>query len=99
LQLDPIKPKLKSPGTKRLNPKIDILLSTSAFKSNLRRYIKGFIGRLDWQKGPDVIRDSIQELMGEDVQVVMLGSGLAELEQFMQTSEAGAYTGSLQNST
>ena len=48
----------------------------------------GFIGRLDWQKGPDVIRDSMQELMGEDVQVVMLGSGLPELEQWMRASEA-----------
>ena len=42
----------------------------------------GFIGRLDWQKGPDLIRDSIGELMNEDVQLIMLGSGLEELEQF-----------------
>jgi len=48
----------------------------------------GFIGRLDWQKGPDLIRDSIHELMSEDVQVVMLGSGLPELEQFMRWSES-----------
>ena len=36
----------------------------------------GFIGRLDWQKGPDLIRDSIADMMNEDVQVIMLGSGL-----------------------
>ncbi len=47
----------------------------------------GFIGRLDWQKGPDLIRDSIADMMNEDVQVIMLGSGLAELEQFMQWAE------------
>ena len=47
----------------------------------------GFIGRLDWQKGPDLIRDSIGELMNEDVQLIMLGSGLEELEQFMQWAE------------
>ena len=50
----------------------------------------GFIGRLDWQKGPDLIRDSIAELMNEDLQLIMLGSGLEELEQFMQWAE-GTY--------
>ena len=48
----------------------------------------GFIGRLDWQKGPDLIRDSIAEMMNEDVQLVMLGSGIGELEGFMQWAEA-----------
>ena len=38
VQIDPINPKLKAPGTKRLKLKCDILLSTSAFKFNLRRY-------------------------------------------------------------
>jgi len=38
VQVDPIKPKLEPPGTKRLKLKCDILLSTSAFKFNLRRY-------------------------------------------------------------
>jgi len=33
-----MKPKLKPPGTKRLKPKCDMLLSTSAFKFNLLRY-------------------------------------------------------------
>ena len=35
-----MKLKLKPPGTKRLKLKCDTLLSTSAFKSNLRRYTK-----------------------------------------------------------
>ena len=38
VQVDPIKPKLKPPGTKLLKLKIDLLLSTSASKFNLRRY-------------------------------------------------------------
>jgi hypothetical protein len=38
VQVDPIKPKLKPPGTKRLKLNCDILLSTSALKFNLRRY-------------------------------------------------------------
>ena len=40
MQVDPIKPKLKPPGTKRLKPKRDMLLSTSAVKFNLRRYVE-----------------------------------------------------------
>jgi hypothetical protein len=35
-----MKPKLKPPGTKRFYLKCDILLSTAAFKINLRRYNK-----------------------------------------------------------
>ena len=39
MQVDPIKPQLKPPGTKRLKLKCDILLSTFAFRF-LRRYTK-----------------------------------------------------------
>ena len=38
MQVDPIKPMLKAPKTKRLRPKCDALLSSFAFKFNLRRY-------------------------------------------------------------
>jgi len=38
MQADPMKPTLKPPGTDRLKLKCDSLLSTSAFKFNLRRY-------------------------------------------------------------
>jgi len=38
VQVDPIKPKLKPPGTTLLKLNCDILLSTYAFKFNLRRY-------------------------------------------------------------
>ena len=41
VQVDPMKPKLKPPGPKRLKLECAILLSTSAFKSNLGRYMKG----------------------------------------------------------
>jgi hypothetical protein len=34
-----MKSKLKPPGTERLKVKCDVLLSTSAFKCNLRRYV------------------------------------------------------------
>jgi len=38
VQVDPMKPKLKPPGTNCLKLNCDVLLSTSAFKFNLRRY-------------------------------------------------------------
>jgi len=37
VQVDPMTPKLKPPGSKRLKLNCDILLSTSAFKINLSR--------------------------------------------------------------
>ena len=52
--------------------------------------VLGFIGRLDWQKGPDLIRDALGALMNEDCQIIMLGSGLSELEEWMKWAE-GAY--------
>jgi len=38
VQFDPMKPKLKPPGTERLKVKCDVLHSTSALKFNLRRH-------------------------------------------------------------
>ena len=38
MQVDPIKPTLKAPGTQRLKLKYDKLLSSFAFNFNLRRY-------------------------------------------------------------
>jgi len=55
VQVDPIKLKLKPPGTERLRLKCDILLSSSAFKSDLRRYISAVVN-LRSPKTADVIR-------------------------------------------
>ena len=41
VQVDPFKPTLKAPGTKRLKLKHDKLVSSFAFIFNLRRYIPG----------------------------------------------------------
>ena len=46
MQVDPIKPTLKAPGTKRLKLKNDVPLSNFAFKFNLRRYNKRDNARL-----------------------------------------------------
>jgi hypothetical protein len=43
VQVDPVKSTLKSPETKRLKLICDELLSSFAFKSKLRRYIKDFL--------------------------------------------------------
>eukprot|EP00793_Prasinoderma_coloniale_P003127 PRCOL_00006594-RA len=48
----------------------------------------GFIGRLDYQKGPDVILDVCERILRHnDVQLVMLGSGDKDMEAQMQTTE------------
>ena len=44
----------------------------------------GFIGRLDYQKGVDLIKDSYEWIMGEGVQLVMLGSGRGDLEDSLR---------------
>ena len=43
VQVDPIKPKLKSSGTKRLKMENDELLSSFAFKFNLGRFNKEMV--------------------------------------------------------
>ncbi|XP_044462012.1 starch synthase 1, chloroplastic/amyloplastic isoform X2 [Mangifera indica] len=48
----------------------------------------GFIGRLDYQKGIDLIRAATPEIMEEDVQFVMLGSGDPQYESWMRVAEA-----------
>ncbi|KAK4350969.1 hypothetical protein RND71_030282 [Anisodus tanguticus] len=47
----------------------------------------GFIGRLDYQKGVDIILSAIPELMQNDVQFVMLGSGEKQYEGWMRHTE------------
>ena len=54
----------------------------------------GFIGRLDWQKGPELIQAAIERLMGQDIQMVMLGAGRPDLESFLQARVALSETGS-----
>ncbi|KAK1285961.1 hypothetical protein QJS10_CPB20g01830 [Acorus calamus] len=48
----------------------------------------GFIGRLDYQKGTDLIRSALPELLQDDVQFVMLGSGDPDTEQWMRAAES-----------
>ncbi|KAL5989388.1 Pentafunctional AROM polypeptide [Asimina triloba] len=48
----------------------------------------GFIGRLDYQKGVDLIKAAVSDVMQDDVQFVMLGSGVPEIENWMRWAES-----------
>ncbi|KAL2335505.1 hypothetical protein Fmac_016718 [Flemingia macrophylla] len=50
--------------------------------------IIGFIGRLDHQKGVDLIAEAIPWMMGQDVQLAMLGTGRADLEGMLRQFES-----------
>ncbi|KAJ4974826.1 hypothetical protein NE237_008000 [Protea cynaroides] len=47
----------------------------------------GFIGRLDHQKGVDLIAEAIPWIVSQDVQLVMLGTGRPDLEQLLRQFE------------
>ncbi|XP_010541484.1 PREDICTED: starch synthase 1, chloroplastic/amyloplastic [Tarenaya hassleriana] len=48
----------------------------------------GFIGRLDYQKGIDVIQLAAPDMLEDDIQFVMLGSGDPKYEDWMKMTEA-----------
>ncbi len=45
----------------------------------------GFIGRLDYQKGVDLITESFDWLMDQGVQLILLGSGRDDLENALRS--------------
>ncbi|CAN6889259.1 unnamed protein product [Brassica oleracea] len=47
----------------------------------------GFIGRLDQQKGVDLIAEAVPWMMSQDVQLVMLGTGRPDLEEVLRQME------------
>ena len=51
----------------------------------------GFIGRLDMQKGVDMIADNYEWLMSEGAQLVLLGSGRPDLEEALRRVAAGQW--------
>ncbi|KAF8662170.1 hypothetical protein HU200_056365 [Digitaria exilis] len=46
-----------------------------------------FVGRLEEQKGPDVMATAIPQLMEEDVQIVLLGTGKKKFERMLKAAE------------
>lgn len=67
------------------------------FNENEHVPLVGFIGRLDWQKGPDLIQDAVHNhrLLEQDIQMVMLGSGDPGMEEWMAWAVRGFSTASL----
>jgi len=47
----------------------------------------GFIGRLDYQKGVDIIAESMPWIVQQDIQLVMLGTGRSDLENMLRSFE------------
>ncbi|XP_058096437.1 granule-bound starch synthase 2, chloroplastic/amyloplastic-like isoform X2 [Magnolia sinica] len=48
----------------------------------------GFIGRLDPQKGVDLIAEAIPWMLSQDVQLVLLGTGRPDLEEMLRRFES-----------
>lgn len=49
--------------------------------------VLAFIGRLDYQKGPDLIAEAIPWLVSQDVQLMLLGTGRQDLEDLLRRLE------------
>eukprot|EP00250_Pteridium_aquilinum_P007324 c17067_g1_i1 orf=268-2106(+) len=49
--------------------------------------ILGFIGRLEEQKGSDILAEAVPEILKENVQLVVLGTGKKNLEKQLETLE------------
>ena len=64
MPVDPIKPNLKPPGTKRLKLNCHMPLSDHAFKFKLRRYTVGFV-RFQWQRV-----DTVEQADGQRLTLV-----------------------------
>jgi len=89
---------LDGDGYQRFEPNGSGLEGKKACKRALQRQfglperddvpLMGFIGRLDHQKGVDLITESAGWLMNQDVQVVMLGSGRKDLENSLRDMES-----------
>ncbi|KAJ6371332.1 hypothetical protein OIU77_001772 [Salix suchowensis] len=67
--------------TKEWNPLFDVHLTSDDVP------LIGFIGRLDQQKGVDLIAEAVPWMMDQDVQLVMLGTGRQDLEKMLRQFE------------
>jgi hypothetical protein len=78
VQVDPIKPTLKAPGTKRLKLELEKPISKFAFKFNLRHY-NWAVERIPWL-----------DLLGGSIRVADAGEVCAELK--LATSSTACQT-------
>ncbi len=67
--------------------------------TNKRVPVFGFVGRLAYQKGLDILRECIDEILSWNLQIVLLGSGDTELADFFYElpkrypGKVGSYVG------
>lgn len=91
-------PHLQSDGYVNYTPDEAGLAGKAACKAALQQQLGlpvradvpliGFIGRLDYQKGVDLICQSADHLVGQGAQLVLLGTGTADLENSLRSLEA-----------
>lgn len=94
-----IDPHLRSDGYANYTPNAEGLPNKARCKEALQRELGlpvradvplvGFIGRLDYQKGVDLINEAQGWLMSQDMQIVMLGAGSPDLEAALRQMENG----------
>jgi hypothetical protein len=90
VQVDPITLTVEAPGTERLKLKCDKLLSTSAFKFNLRRYNSD---------GSYTVRFTPEKAGFYQMVVKIGGEQVKSSKLYVIPAEAGAYTRPLRSST
>lgn len=88
---------LQNDGYVNYTPDAQGLLGKAACKAALQKQLGlpvrpevpliGFIGRLDYQKGVDLICQSADHLVSQGAQLVMLGSGTSDLENALRGME------------
>jgi len=97
VQVDPIKPTMKAPGTQALKLQYHKLLSTFAFKFNLRRYSK--VGAIRVEAVRRLAELTTLTVAHLHALAMSLAAGDVEDGYDWPGAEAGAYTRSLLNST
>lgn len=57
------------------------------FRTNSKTPLIGYVGRLDYQKGPDLVLEALPWMMSNRCQVVMLGTGDPLIEEEMKAAQ------------
>ena len=61
MQVDPIKPKMKAPGSKRLKLQYDALLSKFGLEFSLRCYSEAAVAELEEERGRSAVVAAVAE--------------------------------------
>ena len=89
-----MRPTLKAPGTKRLKPSYDDVLSNFAFKSNLRRYsMAGGAGAVAVDAARNVAKREAEEIAAADMARMQTRLDSAEAGRSLRTSTRPTFLG------